>query len=143
MKVEIFITTKFSGKVTKGKGSYGIVLRKAGERATAKVHIAGWRNLSYQKLNARAVVDAIQYMVAPAHVHIILDNAYAEHMIQKGNAGGNAHQELWEIFYKAAGSMKSVEVERITKHEYTDKLLERINAGNYPVIEDRQEESYV
>lgn len=137
MKVEIFITTKFNGRVSKGSGAYGIALRLEGRPETAKVHVAGWRGLSYQKLNARAVVEAIQCITAPVPVHIYLDNAYAAAMIEKGSAEGNAHQELWETYFETAAKLEGVAVERVTDHEYKKKLLQRINAGGYPVVEER------
>lgn len=137
MKVEIYITTKFHGRVSKGSGAYGIALRLEGRPETAKVHVAGWRGLSYQKLNARAVVDAIQCITAPVPVHIYLDNAYAAAMIEKGNAEGNAHQELWETYFKTAAKLQEVTVERVAEHEYKKKLLQGINAGGYPVAEER------
>lgn len=137
MKVEIYITTKFHGRVSKGSGAYGIALRLEGRPETAKVHVAGWRGLSYQKLNARAVVDAIQCITAPVPVHIYLDNAYAAAMIEKGNAEGNAHQELWETYFETAAKLQEVTVERVAEHEYKKKLLQGINAGGYPVVEER------
>ena len=137
MNVEIFVTTKFSGKVTNGKGAYAIALRLEGKPETAKIHVAGWRNLSYQKLNTRAVVDAIQCMVAPAHIVLYIDNLYAEHMIEKGTAKGNAHQELWNTFFEIAEHMESVKVIRDVKHLYSERLIQEINAGGYSVIEDR------
>lgn len=138
MKVEIFITTKFHGRLPEGSGAYGIVLRLAGRPETAKVHIAGWRGLSYQKLNARAVVEAIQCITASVPVRIYLDNAYAAAMMEKGNAGGNAHQELWETYYEAADHLEGVTIERVRDHVYRKQLLQRINAGGYPVVEERK-----
>lgn len=79
-------------------------------------------------------------MVAPAHIKLYLDNAYAEHMIQKGDASENAHKDLWDKFYQAAATMKSMEVERTNRHEYTDMILKRINAGGYPVIERSEQD---
>ena len=49
----------------------------------AKAHVAGWNDISYQKLNARAVVDAIQCMKKASGCTYPFDNAYAEHMIEK------------------------------------------------------------
>ena len=138
MKVEIFITTKFHGKVSKGSGAYGIAIRLKGRPETVKIHIAGWKGLSYQKLNARAVVEAIQYITAPVPVHLYLDNAYAAAMIEKGSAEGNAHRGLWETYFETAARLEVVTVERITEHEYKKELIRRIGAGGYPVIEERE-----
>lgn len=69
MKVDIYITSQFMGRVTKGRGVYGIVLvTQINGKKYAKAHVAGWNDISYQKLNARAVVDAIQCMKKPADV---------------------------------------------------------------------------
>ena len=137
MKVEIFITTEFHGRVSKGSGAYGIAIRLAGRPETVKIHMAGWRGLSYQKLNARAVVEAVQYITAPVPVHIYLDNAYALAMIEKGNVEGNAHRELWESYFARAERLEGVTVERVMEHEYRKELIRRIGAGGYPVVEER------
>lgn len=127
MNVEIFVTTKFNGRVTRGSGSYGIVRRVEGRPDTAKCHVTEKHDLSYQTLCTYAAVEAIECMVAPAHIKMYIDNAYAVHMIQKGSAVENANKELWNRFYQTAEKMKSLEVERTTKHEYTEKILKMIN----------------
>lgn len=134
MNVEFFITTKFNGRVTNGSGAYGIVRRLEGQPETAKCHITGRCDLAYQTLNTYAVLEAIECMVAPAHIKMYVDNAYAAHMIEKGSANENANSELWGRFYKIASKMNSVEAERVARHEYTEQLLKKINAGGYPVI---------
>lgn len=84
MRVDIYITSQFTGRVTRGHGVYGIVLvTEINGKKYAKAHMAGWNDISYQKLSARAVVDAIQCMNTSAQVVIHLDNAYAEHMAKK------------------------------------------------------------
>ena len=103
----------------------------------AKAHMAGWNDISYQKLSARAVVDAIQCMNTSAQVVIHLDNAYAEHMAKKGSADGNAYSELWSTFYKKSKEMEQVKVERCSKHEYTEYLHQRMRERQYTVMEDR------
>ena len=103
----------------------------------AKAHMAGWNDISYQKLNARAVVDAIQCMKKPADVLIHLDNAYAEHMIEKGGAAGNAYAALWSTFFDRVKLMEKVEVKRCPQHEYTEYLNQRIREGKYSIMKDR------
>lgn len=137
MKVEIYITTNFHGKVSRGSGAYGIVLRLAGRPDTARYHITGWRGLSYQKLNVRAVVEAIGYITEPVSALMYLDNAYAVTMIKKGDARGNAHRELWERYYETAAGLKEITVERIREHEYRRELIKRISSGGYLVKEER------
>ena len=58
MRVDIYITSQFTGRVTRGHGVYGIVLvTEINGKKYAKAHMAGWNDISYQKLSARAVVD--------------------------------------------------------------------------------------
>lgn len=59
MTVEMFITTKFNGRVSKGNGVYGVVRRLEGRPDTAKCGVIARKEVSYQELNAHAVVDAI------------------------------------------------------------------------------------
>lgn len=64
MKVDIYIITLWKGtNFAKGSGAYGILLEvvKDGTPYT-KEHYAGWENLSYPKLQLRAVVDALSYL---------------------------------------------------------------------------------
>ena len=138
MKVDIYITSQFMGRETKGRGVYGIVLvTQINGKKYAKAHVAGWNDISYQKLNARAVVDAIQCMKKPADVLIHLDNAYAEHMIEKGGAAGNAYAALWSTFFERVKLMEKVEVKRCPQHEYTEYLNQRIREGKYSIMKDR------
>ncbi len=138
MEVDIYITSRFFGRVSRGNGTYGIVLvTEINGKKYAKAHIAGWEGISYQKLCARAAVDAIQYMTTPARVRIYLDNAYAEHMAKKGCAEGNVHSELWEMYYEKSKQMESVKVERCMKHEYTEYLQQKFREGRYSVTKDQ------
>ncbi len=138
MRVDIYITSQFTGRVMRGHGVYGIVLvTEINGKKYAKAHMAGWNDISYQKLSARAVVDAIQCMNTSAQVVIHLDNAYAEHMAKKGSADGNAYSELWSTFYKKSKEMEQVKVERCSKHEYTEYLHQRMRERQYTVMEDR------
>lgn len=83
-------------------------------------------------------MEAIQCVTAPVPVKIYLDNAYAAAMMEKGSAGGNAHQELWDTYYEAAARLETVTIERVKDHPYREKLLQKINAGGYPVVEERK-----
>lgn len=140
MNVEIFITTKFNGRVTNGSGAYGIVRRLEGRPDTAKCHVTERHDLSYQALSTYAAVEAIQCMVAPAHIKMYVDNAYAAHMIQKGSAVENANRDLWNQFYQMAEKMKSLEVERTKKHEYTERILKMVNAGGGIIHQKEKQE---
>ncbi len=138
MCVEIFITTKFTGKVTHGNGAYGIAIRTEKRPETMSSYVMGWRGLSYQKLNVRAVVDAIQSINHPSQVKMFLDNVYAIHMIEKGMIDAKySYAGLWKTFQDVSADMEKLIVVRQKNHEYRRMLLQKINAGGYPVINDR------
>lgn len=138
-KVEIFVKTKFSGRLSNGNGVYAIAIRLAGRPDTVKYRVEGWKGLSYQKLSARAAMTAITRMVAPAHVKIMVDSAYAFAMMNKGSAGGCAHEKIWQQYFDVANQMEAVEVIRATEHEYRDELTKRINSGVYIMETDKEE----
>lgn len=78
MKIDIYIITLWKGtNFAKGSGAYGILLEvvKAGTPYT-KEHYAGWENLSYPKLQLRAVVDALSYVTRPCDIKIHIDSGY-------------------------------------------------------------------
>ena len=50
MRVDIYITSQFTGRVTRGHGVYGIVLvTEINGKKYAKAHMAGWNDISNQK----------------------------------------------------------------------------------------------
>lgn len=138
MRVDIYITSKFHGKIAEGNGVYAVLLDTVLQgRHYRKLHIVGWNGLSFQKLAVRAAVDGIQYMTAPSEVIIHADSPYAVNVMQSGKADGKKYGELWSTYFEAAARMKSVEVIFEKEHEYRTKLLEWIARGGYPVTNDR------
>lgn len=138
MRVDIYITSKFHGKIAEGNGVYAVLLDTVLQgKHYRKLHIAGWNGLSFQKLAVRAAVDGIQHMKAPSEVIIHADSPYAVNVMQSGKADGKKYEELWSTYFEAAARMKSVEVIFEKEHEYRTKLLEWIARGGYPVTNDR------
>lgn len=138
MRVDIYITSKFHGKIAEGNGAYAILLDTmiAGKHCR-KLHIASWKGLSFQKLAVRAAVDGIQYMSVPSDVVIHTDSPYASNVMRSGVSDGKKHEGLWSTYFEAAARMNSVEVIFEKEHEYRKRLLECIASGGYPIIKDR------
>lgn len=140
MRVDIYITSKFHGKVSSGNGVYAVLLDTVIKgKHYRKAHVAGWTGLSFQKLAARAAVEGIQCMREPSEVVIHMDSPYAVNVMQSGKADGKKYEALWNTYFETASRMKSVEVIFEKEHEYRTKLLERIAIGNYPVVQDKEE----
>lgn len=137
MRVDIYITSKFYGKIAKGNGVYAVLLDTVlqGKRYR-KVHVTGWKGLSFQKLAARAAVDGIRYMKAPCEVVLHVDSPYAVNVMKSGIADGKKHETLWKAYFEAAERMKTVKVIFEKEHMYRTKLLKRIAIGEYPVMND-------
>lgn len=106
-----------------------------GEPAT-KEHYAGWNGISYQKLNVRAAVEAIQYITEPCDVVIHTDNQYVQGVVGFRQTNGK-YKELWLQFFAACNRMKSVRVERESKHEYTRYLKQEIAKGRFTMVKDK------
>lgn len=138
MRVDIYITSKFHGKIASGDGVYAVLLDTViSGKHYQKLHIAGWTGLSFQKLAVRAAVEGIRCMTAPSVVVMHVDSPYAVNVMQSGKADGKKYEALWSTYFKAAERMESVEVIFEKEHEYRAKLLERIAKGGYPVVQDR------
>lgn len=128
MKVDIYIITLWKGtNFAKGSGAYGILLEvvKAGTPYT-KEHYAGWENLSYPKLQLRAVVDALWHM-SQDHVTGAWES--------KCNNG--KYMGLWDSLKQRVEKMDNVEIVLDGKHEYASYLTKQLEAGNYPAIKDQ------
>ena len=139
MRVDIYITTKFQGKFSSGRGDYAILLDTVvNEKHYKKIHLAGWKGLSFQKMAARAAVEAIQCMTEPSDVVIHIDLPYALNVMKSGNAKGKAHEGLWSIYFDAAGRMESVDVKWDKDHKYRSRMLQQMVCGGYAVFEDRR-----
>lgn len=51
MKVKIYITTKFHGRIPCGTGTYAILLETVIDgKMYRKIHVSAWKELSFQKL---------------------------------------------------------------------------------------------
>ena len=133
MKVDIFITVEHRGNF---ESCAGIVLQVMGEKGpVTKEHYAGWSGISYQKLNVRAATEAIQYMQVPCDVVIHTNNQYVQYVIESGETSGK-YRELWLQFFAAYNRMKSVRVERESRHEYDSYLRRELEKGEYTTIKD-------
>lgn len=136
MTVDIFITTTFKGNFACCTGAYGIILQlMVNGTPKTKKHLAGWSGLSYQKLNVRAVAEAMGYMQAPCDVIIHIDNPYIESVIKSGGADGK-YGTLWLDFFAARNRMKSVTVKREKHHEYASYLRNELKKENYTIVAD-------
>lgn len=137
MKVDIYITTVFRGDFRRGSGAYGIVLSTMLRgKEEIKTHCAGWDGISRQKLNVRAVAEAIQHINMPCDVVIHTDSPYVQYVIENGNTNGK-FPELWMTFFAARNRMNSVTVERESRHKYRTPLKLEIEEGNYATVNDR------
>ena len=137
MKVDIFITTIWSGNFAEGTGAYGILLQVVqGDKPVTREHYAGWSRTSIQKLNARAAAEALNYMTISCDVVIHTDNTYVEHVAQTGETNGK-YGDIWLMFFAAKNRMKSVTVVRDSEHEYAGYLKRELEQGKYTIINDK------
>lgn len=137
MKVDIYITTTFHGDFKRGNGAYGIILSTMlCGKEKIKQHYAGWDGISRQKLNVRAVTEAIQYINMPCDVVIHTDSPYVQYVIENGNTNGS-FIELWTSFFAVRNRMKSVKVEREARHKYRSHLRLKLAEGRHTTINDR------
>lgn len=138
MKVDIYIITLWKGtNFAKGSGAYGILLEVVKDEVPyTKEHYAGWENLSYPKLQLRAVVDALNYMIRPCEVRIHMDQGYVTGAWEHKNNNGK-YEELWEALKQKASKMDKVDIDLDGDHEYASYLKRQLEEGQYPSINDQ------
>lgn len=137
MKVDIYISMSWEGRITCGKGRYGIVLQVMINGSTVtKEHYGAMKNLTKQKLAVIAVTDAIQYMTEKAEVVIHFDNKYVVNAIEEKNPG-TAYQELWSTFFDACEDMESVNAFD-GWHEYESYLQSMMKKDKTIMMDDRR-----
>lgn len=138
MRVNIYITTKFHGRIQCGSGTYAILLEVVMNGKTYyKTHVSAWKELSFQKLAVRAMVEAVHYMNTPSQLVIQCDSPYAVNAANSGTADGKKHETLWREYFDTVSQMEKVSVIFKKEHKYRKNLLRNISKGGYPVVKDR------
>ena len=111
MKVNIYITTKFHGKIPCGTGTYAILLEAViSGKAYRKIHVSAWKELSFQKLAVRALVEAVHYMNEPSQLVIQCDSPYAVNVTNSGTADGKKYEKMWREYFTMTARMEKVTV---------------------------------
>lgn len=137
MRVDIWIITRFSGKFSCGSGEYGIMLKtKVNDLPVHKIHCAGWNSTSYQRLQVRALVDAIGRMTKPADVVIHIDSVYASY-VAGNEAEIKAHTDLWQQFVDKSKKMISCQVIREIDETYKAAILKELEKHQFRARKDK------
>lgn len=139
MKVNIYITTKFHGKIPCGTGTYAILLETVIDgKMYRKIHVSAWKELSFQKLAVRALVEAVRYMNEPSVLIIQCDSPYAVNAANSGTAEGKKHEVLWREYFGVTSQMEKVTVIFKKEHKYRNNLLRMISKGGYRTKTDKE-----
>ena len=137
MQVDIWIITRFSGKFSNGSGEYGIMLEaKVNDLPVRKIHCTGWEDISYQRLQVRALVDAIGRMTKPADVVIHIDSVYASY-VAGNEAEVKAHTDLWQQFIEKSKRMISCRVIREIDETYKAAILKELEKHQFRMRKDK------
>lgn len=139
MKVKIYITTKFHGRIPCGTGTYAILLETViGGKMYRKIHVSAWKELSFQKLAVYALVEAVRYMNEPSVLIIQCDSPYAVNAANSGTADGKKHEKMWREYFNVASQMEKVTVIFNKEHKYRKYLLRQISKGSYRTKTDKE-----
>lgn len=139
MKVNIYITTKFHGRIPCGTGMYAILLETVIDgKIYRKIHVSAWKELSFQKLAVRALVEAVRYMNEPSVLIIQCDSPYAVNAANSGTAEGKKHEVLWREYFGITSQMEKVTVIFNKEHKYRKYLLRQISKGGYRTKTDKE-----
>lgn len=139
MKVKIYITTKFHGRIPCGTGTYAILLETVIDgKMYRKIHVSAWKELSFQKLAVYALVEAVRYMNEPSVLIIQCDSPYAVNAANSGTADGKKHEKMWREYFTMASQMENVTVIFNKEHKYRKYLLRQISKGSYRTKTDKE-----
>lgn len=139
MKVKIYITTKFHGRIPCGTGTYAILLETVIDgKMYRKIHVSAWKELSFQKLAVYALVEAVRYMNEPSVLIIQCDSPYAVNAANSGTADGKKHEKMWREYFNVASQMEKVTVIFNKEHKYRKYLLRQISKGSYRTKTDKE-----
>lgn len=139
MKVKIYITTKFHGRIPCGTGTYAILLETVIDgKMYRKIHVSAWKELSFQKLAVYALVEAVRYMNEPSVLIIQCDSPYAVNAANSGTADGKKHEKMWREYFTIASQMEKVTVIFNKEHKYRKYLLRQISKGSYRTKTDKE-----
>lgn len=139
MKVKIYITTKFHGRIPCGTGTYAILLETVIDgKMYRKIHVSAWKELSFQKLAVYALVEAVRYMNEPSVLIIQCDSPYAVNVANSGTADGKKHEKMWREYFTMASQMEKVTVIFNKEHKYRKYLLRQISKGSYRTKTDKE-----
>lgn len=139
MKVNIYITTKFHGRIPCGTGTYAILLETVIDgKMYRKIHVSAWKELSFQKLAVYALVEAMLCMSKSSQLVIQCDSPYAVNAANSGTADGKKHEVLWREYFTMASRMEKVTVIFNKEHKYRKYLLRQISKGSYRTKTDKE-----
>lgn len=126
MKLRIYITTKFKGKVSDGRGAYYII---GGHEAEDMKGFGGiLRNLSMPRFNAEVCNIAAKNIAAGLDVEFILQDPYAYNIITEGKCEG-ANKDIWDEFFERTSHLKSFTATRNPHHEMEQTALQKLQNG--------------
>ena len=139
MKVKIYITTKFHGRIPCGTGTYAILLETLIDgKMYRKIHVSALKELSFQKLAVYALVEAVRYMNEPSVLIIQCDSPYAVNAANSGTADGKKHEKMWREYFTMASQIEKVTLIFNKEHKYRKYLLRQISKGSYRTKTDKE-----
>lgn len=134
--VRIFIETKFKGAFANCDGAYSIVLvTEIDGTEYSKVHYGAWKGTTPQRLQVRALIDALNYMRAPEEIEIHIASNYAAVCIKKNQAKSN--KELWQEYWDQAAVHKITLVNEV-ENEYSPAMQVELKHRQFKYMEDRR-----
>ena len=134
--VRIYVETKFKGAFANCDGKYSIVLvTELDGREYSKVHYGAWNNTTPQRLQVRALIDAISYMRKPEELEIHISSNYAA--VCNKNHTAKSNQELWQEFWDQA-AVHNIKLVNEVVNEYSPAMKVELKHKRLTYLEDRR-----
>lgn len=135
--VRIFIETLIKGKFADCRGAYSIVLEaEINGNIYTRTHFGAWEHATPQRIQLRAVVDALHYMKEPSLIEIHIKSPYVAASYQRCDVA-KSNRELWLEYWELAKE-HDIEIINESHNEYSPAMITELKNMKHEYLKDRR-----
>ena len=135
--VRIFIETRIKGKFADCRGAYSIVLETEIDGTVyTKTHFGAWEHATPQRIQLRAVIDALRYMKTPSLIEIYIKSPYVAAAYRHPDTA-KSNRELWQE-YEEMAKEHDIEIINESHNEYSPAMITQLRNMKHEYLEDRR-----
>lgn len=139
MKLDVYITLNWQGRVDNGEVAIAVVVHRP-DNSKQWIKIYGYKNLTYRKACVLSARDALELVGGtgssePIELKVYTEDQYTAFMMQKSDFKGYKHEPVWEQFKSYRDKMSVFSVKREKNHRFRNPSIIRTQKGGYHMEE--------